>query len=93
MTTRDPNGSGYWSTTDELNRLRLFADIYPLKLLAAYNATKLRSNWGTMDGEQVKAEASKLARKVLEQQDGLINRIKPEWPWAVRLAEAVQNGR
>lgn len=86
-------GGNYWSTTDELNRLRILADVDPVQLLAAYNGTRIRSDWGSMDGDVVQREASKLARRVLFMHgESLSRKIKPEWPWALRLAKGLQNG-
>ncbi len=94
------NGTG-WSTKDEVARLRRLALVSPAKLLAAYNATQLKSGdcggwckgrrWGSLDGPTIRAEAELLARQVLT--DGGQQIIPNAWPYVQRLAEAMHVGR
>lgn len=83
----------YWSTQDEIYRLRRYEQVDPLQLLAAYNGTRLRMEWGNMDGDQIRFEARKLAKQVLmENGPRLSSRIPDEWPWAKKLAREVASG-
>lgn len=86
------SGNRNWSTGDELQRLEALAETAPLKLLAAYNGTFMRDEWGGMDSGLVKEAARKHAKRLLITQPELGLDIPKDWPYARALAQALGKG-
>ena len=85
------NGST-WSTNNELEHLRLVADLNPLQLLGAYNGSLLRTNWGSLNGPKIQAEALKLAKQAIYSNKGLEGQVPSDWFYTQRLLKELKNG-
>jgi hypothetical protein len=84
------NGSTTWDTRDEISRLQGLLAYKPLAVLAAYNGTLVRYEWGKLDEHKIKAEALKLAKRALMEDPTLKGLVPEDWPHARRLVESMK---
>ena len=93
MTIDDtPRLGNYWSTTSELEHLRLVADLDPLQLLGAYNGIQLRERWDNLDELAIRATVLKLAKKVIYADAELAEKVPEDWYYTRALLKELKSG-